>query len=327
MIGVMIVPTGIGAAIGGHAGDATPAAKLLAAVSNKLILHPNVVNASDINEMPANSLYVDGFMLDCFLEGTIRLKEVHQNRILLTVNAPVRPETVNAVSAARVTLGADVSILELRDPLCLTAYKGPDGEATGRVTGWWHLIEQINGHDFDALAIATPIKCDPVTALDYFENGGVNPWGGVEALASRKIAAELHAPVAHAPIESDDLKHVNQIVDPRIAPEMISQCYLHCVLKGLHRAPRPSRVGLSVRDVDFMVSPWGCWGRPHVACVKAGIPIIMVRENQTVMNVKPPGPTIVVRNYLEAAGVIAAMRAGVTRESVRRPIPPTRSRS
>lgn len=324
MIGVMIVPTGIGAEIGGHAGDATPAARLLAAVSDKLILHPNVVNASDINEMPHNALYVDGYLLDCFLTGTIALQEVRQNKILLAVNAPVRPETVNAVSAARVTLGADVSILELKDPLCMTAYKGPDGEATGRVTGWWHLVEQVQGHDFDALAIATPIGCDPVVALDYFENGGVNPWGGVEAMASRKIAAEVHVPVAHAPIESDDLKHVNQIVDPRIAPEMISQCYLHCVLKGLHRAPRPSGTGLRVRDVDFLVSPWGCWGTPHEACIKVGVPVIMVRENRTVMNIKP-GPSIVVGNYLEAAGVIAAMRAGVTRESVRRPISPTRS--
>src|SRR5450759_4624096 len=54
---LMIVPTGIGAELGGHAGDATPAARLLAGVCDKLITHPNVVNASDINEMPENGLY------------------------------------------------------------------------------------------------------------------------------------------------------------------------------------------------------------------------------------------------------------------------------
>ena len=42
---IFIVPTGIGASIGGHAGDATPAARLIASTCNKLILHPNVVNA------------------------------------------------------------------------------------------------------------------------------------------------------------------------------------------------------------------------------------------------------------------------------------------
>jgi len=51
---VMIVPTGIGAEIGGHAGDAAPAARLLAAACDTLITHPNVVNASEINELPEN---------------------------------------------------------------------------------------------------------------------------------------------------------------------------------------------------------------------------------------------------------------------------------
>jgi hypothetical protein len=44
---VLLVPTGIGAEIGGHAGDATPVARLLATVCDTLITHPNVVNASD----------------------------------------------------------------------------------------------------------------------------------------------------------------------------------------------------------------------------------------------------------------------------------------
>ena len=50
---VLIVPTGIGAEIGGHSGDATPAAILLSEVADSLITHPNVVNASDINELPS----------------------------------------------------------------------------------------------------------------------------------------------------------------------------------------------------------------------------------------------------------------------------------
>lgn len=57
---VLIVPTGIGAEIGGHAGDAGPVARMLAEASDTLILHPNVVNASDLNELPLNALYVEG---------------------------------------------------------------------------------------------------------------------------------------------------------------------------------------------------------------------------------------------------------------------------
>lgn len=64
MIGVFIVPTGIGCSIGGHAGDATPAAKLIASCCDTLLVHPNVVNASDINEMTNNMWYVEGSVED-----------------------------------------------------------------------------------------------------------------------------------------------------------------------------------------------------------------------------------------------------------------------
>src|SRR5207249_2422450 len=67
---VMLVPTGIGCEIGGHAGDAGPAARLLASVCDRLILHPNVVNGSDMNEMPENALYVESSVLCRLLQGT-----------------------------------------------------------------------------------------------------------------------------------------------------------------------------------------------------------------------------------------------------------------
>ena len=42
--------------------------------------------------------------------------------------------------------------------------------------------------DFDALAIASQIECPPSVAKNYLKHGGVNPWGGVEAIASKLIA-------------------------------------------------------------------------------------------------------------------------------------------
>ena len=45
---LMLVPTGIGCAIGGYAGDALPAARLLAAASGCLITHPNVMNGASL---------------------------------------------------------------------------------------------------------------------------------------------------------------------------------------------------------------------------------------------------------------------------------------
>ncbi len=322
---VMIIPTGLGCKIGGHAGDATPAAKLLSSISGKLILHPNVVNASDINEMPPNSLYVEGSILDKFLEGSIELKEVYKNKILVAVNSPVQSETINAVSAARATIGAEIEIIELKTPLRMVGNL-KNGIATGDVMGWEELVEQVWKHEFDALAIASVIKVDDGISVKYFKSGGVNPWGGVEAKASKLIASKLNMPVAHAPIEGSS-KEVQDaiyysVVNPAMAAEAISNCFLHCVLKGLHKAPRIGK-GLSVGDIDVMVSPYGCWGRPHYACDEAGIPIIMVKENTCVLNEVPQGDVIEVDNYLEAAGVISAMKAGITLESVRRPLPET----
>lgn len=170
MIGVFIIPTGIGCEIGGHAGDSTPAARLIAECCDSLIVHPNVVNASDINEMTENMLYVEGSMLDRFLKGSINLKPVKSNRILVVANGPIKNETINAVSAARVTLGIDVNILELKTPLKMKATIR-DGIAAGLIEGVDELIDQLQEYNFDALAIHTPIEAEKSVVLNYFKNG------------------------------------------------------------------------------------------------------------------------------------------------------------
>lgn len=329
MIGVLIVPTGIGAAIGGHAGDANPVCKLLSSCCDTLITHPNVVNASDINEMPKNVLYVEGSQLNQFLQGEINLEPIRTyNKILLVANSPISNETINAVNAARHTIGADIEILELSTPLIMEATIDDKGCATGNITGIDTLCERILFKNFDALAIHTPIGVQRDVALRYYKEGGLNPWGGVEAKASKLIAGMINKPVAHAPLESvtpddKDLYFIfEQKVKPRIAAEAISNCYLHCVLKGLHRAPKiinaeilGSYSAINHRDIDFMVSPFGIWGAPHIACYKHGIPVIMVRENKTCL--KKTVGWIKVENYWEAAGYIMAMKAGINPSSVR----------
>ncbi len=324
MNGVLIIPTGINATIGGHAGDGNPVAKLFAECCDLLITHPNVVNAADINEMAKNVLYVEGSILDRFLEGNIGLRQVRSNKILLVTNSPIHFSTINAVSAARVTLGVDIDILELNTSLTMIAEQH-NGKATGKVTGWQKLVDQVNNYNFDALAIHTPIEVDKNVALNYYKNGGLNPWGGVEAKASKLIANKLNKPVAHAPIENiDDIADIDnelyfiferECINPRIAPEAVSTCYLHCVLKGLSVAPRIGN-GLFVDDIDFMITPINCVGRPHYACLKAGIPIIAVKDNVTCLNDKMPPEFIIAEDYLSAAGVVMCLRAGIQSQYV-----------
>ena len=315
---VMIIPTGIGCEIGGHCGDGNAPARLLGACCDNLVLHPNVVNASDLNEMPENALYVEGNHLDRFLEGKLFLEKVKSNKVLVVVNK-ADYQSINAVSAARATIGLDAEILELRAPLRLIA-RMENGVAGGDVINWKELVAQVKDLEFDALGIATPITVDNEALAAYWRHGGVNPVGGVEAIATRLIGEALDKPCAHGPVDYA-LTGFKEVVDPRIAVEIITENFIHCLLKGLHKAPRLStRDGLSNRDVDCMVSPYGCFGAPHQACLDAGIPVIVVRENKSCLKHPEHPKFIYVENYLEAAGMLMAMRAGVHPATVRRPL-------
>ena len=132
-------PHRLAPAIGGHAGDATPAARLLASVCDHLVLHPNVVNASDVNEQTENCLYVEGSLICRLLMGTVGLRKIRQNRVLLVTedrgDAPnVVDNTINCAEGARATLGMDISdVVVLEQELFLQTGVSDSGRVTGRV--------------------------------------------------------------------------------------------------------------------------------------------------------------------------------------------------
>lgn len=326
--GIFIIPTGLGCALGGDAAF-NSGVKLIAACSNNLIVNPNAVNASDINEIQDNCLYVEGSTIDRFLEGKLNLKKIKtHNRILMIVNK-ISHASVNSKNAGIWSLGAEIELLELLTPLKMKAIINPDGTAGGIFSGVDELIKQVESLDFDALAIQTPIECDDDIAKKYWTGElKVNPWGGVEALVSKEIASKINKPVAHAPIETEWNNLYQKItVKQSMSPEIISNTYTFCILKGLHRAPnlefllrKQHSDILSVIDMDFLVTPHGCWGRPHIACHNARIPIIVVSENTTCFSKNFEYPTregiIFVANYLGAAGVISALSCGMDYRTV-----------
>ena len=135
-------------------------------------------------------------------------------------------QSINAVSAARVTLGLDTEILELKVPLKLIA-RMENGIATGDVINWKELVAQVKELEYDALGIATPITIDSQTLATYWRCGSVNPVGGVEALATRLIGEALDKPCAHGPADYA-LTGFKEVVDPRIAVEIITENFIHC---------------------------------------------------------------------------------------------------
>ena len=346
---VFLVPTGIGAQIGGHAGDATPAARVLADACDRLVLHPNVVNASDLNEMPENALYVEGSTLSRLLMGTVGLQPVRSNRVLVIIDAHeidmFANDTINAVSAARATYGLDCPmVVKLDPPLRMVGRFTESGRAAGIVEGLDRVRAVLDEHDgaFDAMAVASVIEVDEEYHEKYFHSDGhmINPWGGVEAMLTHALSLLYDIPTAHSPmlenftVANFDLGQV----DPRLAAEAASLTFLQCMLKGLQRSPRMvtdpgtmREAGIfSAADVSCLVMPDKCIGLPTLAALEQGIPVIAVRENDNLMQNDlralpwAPGQLHVVENYWEAVGVMTALKAGITPDSLRRPLDSTR---
>lgn len=346
---VMVVPTGIGAEIGGHAGDAAPAARLLAGACDTLITHPNVVNASDINELPENGLYVEGSVISDLLMGSVGLQKVRANRVMLVIDKHkdkrISELTINSVSAARASLGLECPlVVELDPPIKMRARYSTSGSAVGRVEGMERLYEVLLQYrsEYDAVALASVIDVPKEFHAEYFKKHGdmVNPWGGVEAMLTHAITMLFGVPTAHSPMfESMEVANLDVgVVEPRMSAEAVSMCFLHCVLKGLHRSPRIVRSAtsfdcpgvLTAADVSCLVMPDGCVGLPTLAALEQGIPVIAVRENRNLMKNDlekfpfAPGKLFIVENYLEAVGIMTALRAGVAPASVRRPLEATK---
>ena len=341
---VMLIPTGIGADLGGHAGDAGPVARLLAEVSDTVVLHPNVVNASDINEMPANSLYVEGSVVTRLLMGTAGLLPVRSNKVLVVIDAHSDNLFVNAavntVNGARATYGLDCAeVVAVDPPMKLFARYSPSGRAAGRVEGAEKIFRLLDARSgtFDAVSLSTVIDVPPEFHQGYFDAAGVmvNPWGGVEAMLTHALSSVYDVPTAHSPMfESREIANADPgIVDPRMAAEAVSTTFLQCTLKGLRQSPRIVTDPEAMRDhsvmtaeqISCLVIPEGCLGLPTLAALEQGIPVIEV-ANDNLMNNDlralpwAEGQFHRASNYLEATGLLAALRAGITADSTRRPL-------
>ena len=322
-----------------------PVAALLASVCDTLVTHPNVVNASDVIEMPANCLYVEGSVIARLLQGQLGLQRVRNNR-LLVVLGPHDDElfvhaAINSINAARTSYGlVRPQVLRLEQGLRMDSRYARSGRAAGRVRGLEPLFAELDRRrsQYDAVAITSLIDVPAGYHFEYFDRMGdmVNPWGGVEAMLTHTVSALYDVPSAHAPmLESREIANADPgVVDPRMAAEAVSLAMIQCILKGLQRSPRlitepearRHHSVLNAADVSCLVIPDGCVGLPTLAALEQGITTIAVRENRNLMSndlTELPwtaGQLHIVENYWEAAGVMAALRAGVDPAAVRRPL-------
>ncbi len=340
----LIVPTGIGAAIGGYAGDALPIARAVSAIADCTITHPNVLNGAQLYWPMDSTLYVEGYGLDQLAAGRWGLRPVHQNRITLILDASIEPDLrlrqLQAADAARGTLGLDLTPYVVTDqPLGVSLWRSPSGASWGTVENLDSLLRAadtaISELETEAIAVVARFPDEDTEADQAYRSGnGVDPIAGAEAILSHAVVRQFQIPCAHAPALAPWDLIAN--VHPRAAAEELGYTFLNCVLAGLSRAPqfvdiesngqqlRPGDIGAG--DVDVVIIPESaCGGAAVLHWSRTGAKIITVADNTTQMNAFPKMLNLSVcpaRSYLEALGLLCAHRGGVNPLHLQTPLNP-----
>ncbi len=292
-LGAFIVPTGVGASIGGYAGDASGWARKFASVS-KLIVNPNVVNAGCFSGITDNMFYVEGYSLDAFFKGEVNLVPSCANKIGVVFDKAVPKDVlnvhINTINAVKCVYGVNVIGYEITKEEVGVEFKiEENGFSTGSVKNIDSLLQaskQMISRGADAVALVCMFDNPEEDNLDYANGLGTDPVGGVEAILSHYISKELKVPCAHSPAFAD-YQITSDLVDGKAASEYITPTFLPCVLLGLNNAPKFSlNKGISVKELDYLVMPYNSLGSVPVLCaVKNNVKIYAVRENDTVLNV------------------------------------------
>ena len=343
---LMVLPTGIGCAVGGYAGDALPAARLLAAASGCLITHPNVMNGATLYWSDPRIHYVEGSALDRFAAADLALRPVRRQRVGLLLDAGIDEELrlrhLQVADGCRASLGLEIGPVVMTDvPLGVSLRQGPSGASWGSVERPDALLragEALQQAGATAIAVVARFPEDPESeALAAYRGGsGVDVLAGAEAVISHLLTRHLGIPCAHAPALSP--LELNPELDPRAAGEELGNTFLPCVLVGLSRAPDLLPVGsaqapfsqglLTAAQIGAVVAPSGALGGEAVlACVERGVPLIAV-ENPSVLSVSAEAlgfqtleaTVLNASSYAEAAGWITALREGISPAALQRPI-------
>ena len=290
-LGAFIIPTGVGASIGGFAGDASKWARKLAKQYN-LIVNPNTVNAACFSGITENMLYTEGFTLDEFFKGNLRLLPSINNRIGVVFDKSIPTNVlnvhINTINAVKTVYDINVIDYEITDEsVGVEFFIDNSGCSMGNVSNLITLkkaTQKLVNKGCNAIAIVCHFPEDQGT--DYANGIGVDPVGGVEAIISHYISKEFKLPCAHAPAFSD-ISISTDIVDKRCSAEYITPTFLPCILIGLHQAPQISeKEGYSIDNLEFLVYPANSLGGiPVLEMLKRNKKVYAIKENSTVLDV------------------------------------------
>ena len=348
-VAVSIIPTGVRAEIGGFAGDATPSTNLLAAACDYLVTNPNAVTASDVYFAKDNVLYLEGNLICQLLLGNIGVIPEKRTNIAAIIEKP-RDErflnnVLNALNGLRAVGGINI------DPVVVTGGAietectySQYGNASGEFKGLEELmkaLDVVENSSATAVALVSTLLVDDRVRQAYYRGESIpNPWGGAEAILTHTTTNFYPFTAAHAPLLLEwEHTGFGKLVDPRDGAELISSAYVCSPLSGLINSPRPvsfdtpiaaGEMRISVENISAVVMPETTVGNiPFFASLDQGVPVILVKDNTTTYQITPELLQIPetenrkiyrVNSYMEAAGLLLALRNGIVPESTTRPI-------
>ena len=307
-ISCLIIPTGIGAAFGGYAGDANPLAKLFAQTNKYLLTHPNVVNGAVLSDIPSNLIYLEGFFLDQFLLGKINIIPNNKNKIGVVFDKGISEERleyeVNVLNALRAFYGCEITSWTVTDkPLKVIPSINKFGFSEGKVENLECLINsaiKLKNLGTTAIAMCCAIP-DLELNSDYISGSGIDPIGGIESVISRSVSAFTGLVSAHAPVLISNEKVDYKKISPLSAAEYIAQTFLPSVISGLRFAPQIRDQRSEVRDqrsevrdqkeisslnISNVIVPYNDFGNPGVMYMNEVFNnVTLVEENKTCLDV------------------------------------------
>lgn len=289
-----VVPTGIGASIGGFAGDASQSARLFAKDFN-VIVNPNVVNAACFSGIVENMFYTEGWTLTQFIKGNINLIPSKNNKIGIIFDKGISQGIINVhlntMNAVKTVYGIEVEAYEITDEPCeVKFFNTESGISSGSVINNKTLLcagEKLLKKGVDVIAVVC--KFDEPPEDNYKDGEGVDIVGGVEAVISHYLTRELKIPVVHAPA-FENITITKELVDAKAAAEYITPTFLPCLLIALKNAPlfSPQKVEhyINVEELKAIIMPYNSLGSEIVdEALKRNIKVIAIKENSSVLKI------------------------------------------
>lgn len=294
---VMIVPTGVGASIGGYAGDASKQAQKIAK-EIPLIVNPNIVNAAVFSGITENMLYVEGWVIEQLFKGNISLIPSVGNKIGLVFDKAISQDVlnvhINTLSAIKTVYDIDIIGYEITENVVgVDFFETENSISSGSLLNPEVLKDSAKlllARGANAIAVVCSFNEPPED--DYEKGVGIDLVGGVEAVISHYLSSALLCPCVHAPA-FDDISINKNLVDSKVAAEYITPTFLPCLLFGLKNAPLIKRLEssdfghyITYKDIHSVCVPCNALGSSVVLdAITKNIPVVAIKENTTVLDI------------------------------------------